>query len=290
MLAVVLSLTAAVTFARSAMAISGVQGRVGVFQLGRWQMGMAFVLAAASSLAVGGWQAVTGWQFGMLTASAVTGIMLATSTYIASIHAAGPRITALLFSLTSPFALLLGYVFLGETVTLTQSAGIALILSGIVLAILAEKAGDSTLRRPLWQGIALGVVTAMGQAMGSLLARPAMEQGVEPFTAMAIRSGLGLVFFTAIMVLPMARAVTLPAPRDLLRVGVSAVMGMYLGMTLMMAALATGDVGIVATLTSTTPILILPLLWFTTRRAPGLWAWAGAVLAVAGTALISLQP
>jgi drug/metabolite transporter (DMT)-like permease len=66
------------------------------------------------------------------------------------------------------------------------------------------------------------------------------------------------------------------------------VSGIFMGMTLLMAALAVGDVGIVTTLSSTTPILILPMVWFVTRRPPAPVAWVGAALAVAGTALITL--
>jgi drug/metabolite transporter (DMT)-like permease len=74
----------------------------------------------------------------------------------------------------------------------------------------------------------------------------------------------------------------------MLGVGLSALFGMFLGMSLMMAALSYGEVGIVTTLSSMTPILILPMIWATSRRPPGLWAWLGAILAVAGTAVISL--
>lgn len=290
MLAVLLSLGAAIVFSLSAMAVSAVAGRVGVWQLGRWQMGIAFVLTALSSTLVGGWSTVQPWHFCLLAASAATGIMLATTTYLAAIHAAGPRITALLFSLAAPFAVLEGWLFLDETLNLAQLGGIGLILFGIVLAILAENDPhpDDKPAKPLWMGVVLGGVTAIGQATGSLLARPAMEAGVEPFTAMAIRSGLGGLFFVAMMVFPFARAPRLVLGRDLRNVSLSAFFGMFLGMVLMMAALGRGDVGIVSTLTSTTPILILPLMWFTTRRAPGLPAWIGAGLAVLGTALISL--
>jgi drug/metabolite transporter (DMT)-like permease len=146
------------------------------------------------------------------------------------------------------------------------------------------------MRRPqaLGLGLALGVFTALGQATGSLLARPAMMAGVEPFTAMAIRSGLGALFFLALLAVPSLRPAARPVPPDIRRIGASAVSGIFLGMTLLMAALAVGDVGIVTTLSSTTPILILPMVWWVTRRAPAHVAWAGAVLAVAGTALITL--
>ena len=290
MLAVLLSLGAAVVFALSMLAVSATGGRVGVWQLGRWQMGISFALTAATTTALGGWATVQPWHFGFLALSSASGIMLATTTYLATIHAAGPRVTALLFALAAPFAVLQGWVFLGETLSLAQLGGIGLILMGIVLAILAENDPhpEDAPAKPLWIGVALGVVTAIGQATGSLFARPAMEAGVDPFAAMAIRSGLGGVFFVVMAAFPFARATRIPQGRDLRNVSLSALFGMFLGMVLLMQALASGDVGIVTTLTSTTPILILPLLWFTTRRAPGWPAWVGAGLAVSGTALISL--
>ena len=208
MIAVLLSLAAAVTFSLSALLINALAGRVTVFQLARWQMSIAFALTAAASLVLGGWATVSPWQFWFLAASSATGIMLASTTYFAAIYAAGPRLTALLFSLAAPFAVLEGWLFLDEALSLGQLSGIALILGGIVLAIVAagDTHPDDAPRRPLWQGITLGIITAIGQATGSLLARPAMEAGVEPFTAMAIRSGLGAAFFIVLMVLPFARA------------------------------------------------------------------------------------
>jgi drug/metabolite transporter (DMT)-like permease len=289
MLAVVLSLAAAATFALSAIQIDSVTGRVTALQLARWQMGLAFLMTAAASLVLGGWRTVGQAEFLWLAGSSAAGIMLATSTYVATIQLLGPRLNALVFTLSAPFALALGYGFRDETVTLAQGAGVALILAGIVLAILGP-GGREGMRGPqaLGLGLALGVVTALGQATGSLLARPAMLAGVEPFTAMAIRSGLGSLFFITLLAVPALRPDAPPVPRDIRRIGGSAASGVFLGMTLLMAALAVGDVGIVTTLSSTTPILILPMVWWVTRRAPAPVAWAGAALAVAGTALITL--
>ena len=57
-------------------------------------------------------------------------------------------------------------------------------------------------------------------------------------------------------------------------------------MTLQLYALGEGPVGVVSTLTATTPLVILPLIWVSGKARPPALAWFGAVLAVAGVALI----
>jgi drug/metabolite transporter (DMT)-like permease len=59
-------------------------------------------------------------------------------------------------------------------------------------------------------------------------------------------------------------------------------------MSLLMAALAHGKVGAVSTLSSMSPVAILPMVWFRSGVAPPGRAWAGALLAVVGTTLSSL--
>ena len=185
--------------------------------------------------------------------------------------------------------MVLGYLFLGETLTGRQGIGIACVLIGIVLAI--GRPSKATAAGPTpWLGIGLGVVTALGQALGSLAARPAMASGVEPFTAMAVRSGIAALFFVGLLAVP--HPALKPAPEIARRslgfaVG-SAFFGVGLGMSLLMAALAHGNVGIVSTLSSMTPVVILPMVWARTGIVPPPRAWIGAGLAVIGTGLISL--
>lgn len=284
---------AALCIAVSGMLIAELKGRVDVFRLARWQMLAALLMTGAVSLVLGGWRTLGLPQLGLLAGSSLFGIVIASTTYFAAIYKAGPRNTALLFSLTSPFALALGYVFLDETISGLQGLGVALVLAGIVLAI--GSPGRGMARVPAanvpWIGVALGIVTAMGQALGSLLARPAMVAGVEPFTAMAVRSGFAALVLIAIAVLPVA-ALNRPYSfsfRDLgFGIG-AALFGTFLGMSLLMAALAHGNVGIVSTLSSMTPVMILPMVWWRTGGAPPVSAWIGAALAVAGTGFISLS-
>jgi drug/metabolite transporter (DMT)-like permease len=291
-----LALAAATCIAMSGMLINELQGRVGLFRLARWQMMAAVVMTGSVSLAIGGWRSLEAWHLGYLAASSLFGIMIASTTYFAAIYSAGARVTALLFSLTSPFALLLGYLVLGETIDLQQAAGVALVLSGIALAIGLPGTGQSAqgasalARGVQLSGIVLGIVTALGQALGNLSARPAMADGVEPFTAMAVRSGLAALFFLALTLLPI-RALKSSEPFEWrsLRLGIAAsFFGTGLGMSLLMWALEGGNVGIVSTLSSMTPVVILPMLWLRTGIAPRPAAWLGAMLAVVGTALISL--
>jgi drug/metabolite transporter (DMT)-like permease len=289
MLAVVLSLAAAAMFAGSAMFIDRVTGRVGPLQLSRWQMSLGFMMTAVVVLVTGGWHSLTPQMVLWLTASSASGIMIGSLTYIAAIQMTGPRISALLFTTAAPFAVGLGFAFRGETVTLAQGAGVVLIVLGIVLAVLGPGAADAAqTRRALWIGILLGLVTSLAQATGSLLARPAMLAGADPVAAMAVRTGTGAAFFILLLAIPALRPAARPDRAALGWIAGAAMTGMVLGMSLLMAALAVGDVGIVTTLSSTTPILILPMVWLATRRVPGVMAWAGATLAVVGTALITL--
>jgi drug/metabolite transporter (DMT)-like permease len=186
------AITAAFCIALSSMFLSELKGRVPLFQLARWQMFAAFAMTGVLSLALGGWRTVGPAQFWQLAGSSIAGIVIASTTYFAAIYAVGPRITALLFSLTAPFAVALGYLFLGETISAWQASGIVLVLCGVVLAIgiregmkgrdrnavQAASKTDGEQELPFsggfWPGVAFGVITALGQAVGSLLARPAM--------------------------------------------------------------------------------------------------------------------
>ena len=64
---------------------------------------------------------------------------------------------------------------------------------------------------------------------------------------------------------------------------------MALGMSLLLIALQKGDAGIVASLSSTSPIMILFLIWFLTKKVPILGAWIGSIIAIIGAGLIFIN-
>ncbi len=307
-----LAVGSAVCIALSSMFVNALNGRVPIMRLTRWQITATFLMTGAAALATCGWGTLGEWQIGYLAASGFFGIVIASTTYFSAIYIAGPRVTALLFSLAAPFALVMGYFAYGETITLVQGIGVALILAGIVIAIGVRRRRPAPMlplsdaepiqahapedTRPSLIGIVLGVITALGQAGGSVIARPAMASGVDPFAAMAVRSGIStLAFWALFLLVPMVRQEDAGHQlkgkekwRDMGLAVAAAFVGTALGMSLLMGALQNGNVGIVSTLSSMTPIVILPMVWIQSGQMPRIHAWGGAALAILGTALVSI--
>ncbi len=63
---------------------------------------------------------------------------------------------------------------------------------------------------------------------------------------------------------------------------------MALGMTLILAALRSGQANLVGVFSSVTPVMLLPLLWLIYGRRPAWGAWVGAGIAVVGTGMVLL--
>ena len=65
-------------------------------------------------------------------------------------------------------------------------------------------------------------------------------------------------------------------------------MGMGVGMTMLIYALKYGNPGVISTLSSTMPIMIIPILWIVTKNYAGHLAVVGATLTCVGAGIIFL--
>ncbi len=227
----------------------------------------------------------------VLAVSGVIGILLGDTLNFAAVGRLGPRRAGAIFALNAPMAAVLGYAILGETLTLQAAAGIALTVAGVALAILGRAQSGAhrfeVIRGGLRAGIACGLGAALGQATGSLIARPLMHGGLDPYLASLIRVGASGLAMGVLAALPMAPAAPRAIPaKVLVLTAATAVIGLLLGMTLFLYALQGSQTGIITTLSATSPVIILPLLWLRTGQRPTATSWAGAALAVCGLALI----
>jgi len=224
------------------------------------------------------------------------GIFLGDTLLFAALNRVGPRRSGVLFALNAPIAAVLGFVVLGERLPSQVVLGIALTVCGVVLAIIFGKRRDQihaweAIKGPLWVGVALGLGAATGQAVGSVIAKPVMASGIDPFLASMVRVGVAAFCLSALMALPIP-AVKPQGPLTLKVAALSAltgVLGLGIGMTLLLFALSGGNVGVVSTLSATSPVIILPMLWLKTRERPAGRAWVGAALVVIGMGFIFLR-
>lgn len=296
----VLALGAAVCTAAASILMAELAGRMSAIAVTRWSMIVATALSGAIATGLGGWSTIEPASLGYLMLSGFFAIIIAGPNYYGSIFRIGPRNAVLMFSLNAPIAGAIGFLLFGDRFGVVEGLGIALVLIGIALAVRfgdprqkdrgapVAAATTSAGSRRFWAGVAFGLMAAAGQGAGNVAAKPAMVAHAEPFTAMAIRSGTAALFFLLLALLPV-RALKSGGGIDRRSFGIIALataVGMGIGMTMLMASLAEGNVGICSTLAAMTPVAVLPMVWARTGRAPSWQAWAGAVLAVAGTGLI----
>jgi drug/metabolite transporter (DMT)-like permease len=139
-------------------------------------------------------------------------------------------------------------------------------------------------------GVGLGLMAGLCQAVGAILAKPTLEAGADPIAVSAIRVGVGALCLI-LATLTSGDRMRAKVKMNLVlfgRVAVSGFVGMGIGMSLLLFALARESTGIVMTLSSMTPVLVLPILWYMTRERPAFMAVVGAILSVVGTGFIFL--
>ncbi|CAM3784851.1 O-acetylserine/cysteine export protein [Vibrio aerogenes CECT 7868] len=264
---------------------------LGSFSYSRWRMGCTFIMLSFMALITGGWATVQLHDLMPMALSGLIGIFIGDTALFACFNRMGPRQAGLLFSCHAVFSAILGFFIFGETMTIHELLGALLVFCGVVIAIFFRKSNPrelETVHGNIWVGILLGLLAALCQALGGILAKPVMQSSTDPVAASAIRmiaafAAHGILCLTGTHI---AKSV-LPITFRIFGITLlNAFLAMAVGMTLIMYALQDGNVGMVALLSSTTPIMLLPALWLYTKQRPSRFAWFGAMIAVIGTAIL----
>jgi drug/metabolite transporter (DMT)-like permease len=292
----VLALVAAATWACSSLLSATAVARMGPFSFSRWRMVFACLLLWGMALVTGSWRSLQLDGVGVLALSGFVGIFIGDTALFACMNRLGPRRSGILFATHALFSVVLAWLFLGETLSPAALVGSALLIAGVMTAIAF---GRRDIESHQWEatkgrlvvGIGLGLLSALGQSVATLMLKPLMETGLDPVAASAVRMSSSLAAHLLLLLTGWRLVQATRSPRwgDLGYTFASAAIGMALGMTLILKALQHGSVGMVEMLSSVTPVLLLPVLWWVYRRRPALGGWVGAVLTVAGCALILLR-
>ena len=288
------ALTTAFLWACGSMIAAYSVKQMGSFAFNKYRLTIAFMILILINLAIGQWRYYPTEFIPMVLVSGFVGIFMGDAVLFAGIRRLGARRSSVIFAMNAPFTAILGYFFLNEKLNILEIAGITVAIIGVILAIVFGKR-KSTLSKwedvisPLWVGVVLCLLGALGQSVGSIVIRPVMDSGVDPFPTAALRVGIAALAFLAISAaLPKATKPENPVtPRILMLVVATATIGMVVGMTLILFAFSgTSSTGIIATLSATTPVMVLPMVWIMSKEAPALGAWIGAALVVVGSSLI----
>jgi uncharacterized membrane protein len=289
-----LALGAATCWAASGLLSAAPSKALGAIAFVRWRMTtVTFVLwllvalfSQLPPLAVNTW--------GVMVASGLVGIFVGDTLLFAAMNRLGPRRTGVLFASHALFSALLGYLFLSERLGVQAYIGAGVTVAGVMVAVAW---GNSKTNVSEWDsapstvaGVSLALLAALGQATGALIAKPALggDLGFDPVAASAVRVTAAVsALWLWRVVNPGSASAHSPLTWTLLKqTAISSWVGMGLGMGLLLWALRDGPVGSVGVLSGLSPVLILPMLWWTFRSAPAPGAWIGAAVAVLGTAMV----
>ncbi len=208
----------------------------------------------------------------------------------------GPRLTMLMLSLAPIITTLLAWLFLGERLSALQVFAIALTVGG-TLWVVQEQNGQTAPGRPanphFRRGVLFGLGAAVGQALGMIFARqglrgdfPALSGTlIRMFTACAALWGWSVWRGQAGATFRSLRA----QPLALALLAGGSVVGPAAGVTLSLYAVQNAPVGIASTLTSLSPVLLLPVGYFFFEERFGWGAILGTLVAIAGVALLFWQ-
>ena len=291
-----LALAAAACWAIASLFSAHAARHLGAFAFSRWRMFCVSLMLWAAALLTGGWSSLTSESISIMAGSGLIGIFIGDTALFAAMNRLGPRRASVLFATHALFSAVLAYVIFGELIQGWTLVGCLLLIGGVMLAIfMGKRAGDTHSweqdNGKLWLGIGLGLVAALCQSVATLMMKPVMMDTLAPvdaISASAVR--MTVAFFAHLFLLWSGWKVAKPLqPINGAIFGMvasNALLAMGIGMTLILTALRYGEVGMVAMLSSVSPVLVLPLLWLLTKNRPAYGAWLGAAITVLGTVLI----
>lgn len=267
---------------------------VGPFRFNLIRQALVIGMLSCIVIAVGIWANPPLATLLTLALSGIIGILIGDTLNFAAVGRIGPRRAGAIFALNAPIAALLGWIVLAEALPQQAIIGICITAGGVAVAILGRPHANAhrleSMQGLVLIGVLFGLGAAFGQATGALLARPVMAAGMDPYLASLLRVGASGLTMGIIAMTPFAPPLRLPFSRGvLILTAITAILGQLVGMTLFLFALQGGQTGIIATLSATSPVIILPLLWLRTGQCPTYTSLIGGLLAVAGLALIFLR-
>ena len=291
-----LALFAALCWAVSSLISADITRILGAIGFNRLRLIFVSIMLLSFATFQKTWDTIHIEYLNLIIVSGVIGVFLGDTLLFMALKRIGPRRNNILFSLAAPFTVILNIIVLQKRMSLIEIIGCILVFIGVVIAITYGNSKNNIHRWELIEGsikigILFGIFAALCQSIGLIIMKPILDQGADPIASAAIRCSISALLLS-ITYISNSNIINNKFNFTLLiifKTIISGFLGMALGMSLLLIALQKADAGIVATLSSTSPILILFLLWIFTKKIPSIGAWLGTIVAIIGTGLIFLN-
>lgn len=291
------ALGTALSWTLAALLMENAVARVGVMAVNTLKVAFGSLYLLLLSVALTGHPfpvgvGVSAWLF--LGASGFVGFVIGDYFLLNAYILLGSATAMLLMSLSVPLTAAAAFFLFGERLGPWSLAGMTLCVTGISVTIASKRGnktvpGDATAeRRSYVKGVLLGVMSAVAMAGGTLLTK-AGASGVDSVAATQIRIGSALIGFLIVAAAAGRFREVRAALKDrkaLPIIGLGGVFGPFVGVGLLLFAIQNAEAGVVSTLSSLSPVFLLPPTAFLLKRRVTFGQSAGAVLAMIGLALI----
>jgi len=210
----------------------------------------------------------------------------------------GPRLGLLFLSLSPALATLLAWITLGETLNAGSIIGILMTLVGITWVVLdgnpnGKPSGIANIdlhQKGYNSGILAGLIAAVGQAAGLVLAKNGLTDNFPALSGNVIRM---MAAFLAIWTVTIIRGQVISTVRQAynqrsgwLHILGGSFFGPLIGVSLSLFAIQNTNIGIASTIIALPPIFLLPVGYFIFKEHITWKAVVGTILAVAGVGLL----
>ncbi|MCC6548905.1 MAG: DMT family transporter [Ignavibacteriaceae bacterium] len=287
------ALLTALLWSGTALCFAEASRRIGTYQLNINRLLIATIFLSITILIGGLNFHLTSEQVLYLAASGIVGLVFGDTFLFKAYQEVGPRNAMLVMSLSPGMAAIMSYFLFGETISAIGITGIVVTLGGVAYVVYGRNPASSK-EHISANGLWLSLLGALGQAGGLVLAKMAFNiSDINGFVATFYR-----IFFSVIILFIMGVTTRIyKNPVTLFREQVTAfkftlagaIMGPFLGITASLIAISTAKVGIASTLMSIVPVTMLPLVYIFYKEKIPVKGIIGAVIAVAGVAILVLR-
>ncbi len=258
------ALATAVCWALNAIAFESAGKKVGSLSVNYLRLFVAFILLSICSFVTRGLVLptdATSHTWFWLLISGLLGFVLGDMFLFEAFVEIGSRISLLIMSAAPPITALVGYLIMGERISLLGLAGMLVTMAGICLVILSRNPAEKKVEfnRPV-KGLVYACLGALGQALGLIFSKFGMGS-YNAFAATQIRLVAAFIGFTVIITArkkwPEIRA-AFDDKKAIGEIAIGAVLGPFIGVTLSLIALQYTAAGIVSSISSVSPVIIIP--------------------------------